>query len=361
MTNIQNYALLDGKIVFTHNFTKENKEYDFRHPLKGFDHVKMYLRTGDKNTWHFAKYPEFDGVPSYGVSEEHLAAQMYIVDYYRSIGYTADMEISTRTDEGKLRRADVLVVFPDGQEYVFEIQKSPITNDEIRYRTRDHQSMGRNVVWIAVNNSSLIKNDFCECTPIFMSYTCNVYTTMSGKINLFDDIDKFVYCDIGIYEAEDEYNKYLLHIEMVAFEIEMELQRTVTKRARINRIHINKIKKLFYYFDINFRSLNLFRDRRREDIRLRELRERESRERSILQAIKDDTDREINRQRSIIHKLLLHPVIQHVIGDAFIGKSISNQINYIIKYNIDLQKYLDKYETKRQNQKIEQPKITQWV
>ena len=25
MTNIQNYALLDGKNVFTHNFTKENK------------------------------------------------------------------------------------------------------------------------------------------------------------------------------------------------------------------------------------------------------------------------------------------------------------------------------------------------
>lgn len=361
MTNIQNYALLDGKIVFTHNFTKENKKYDFRHPVKGFYHVKMHLRTGDKNTWHFAKYPEFDGVPSYGVSEEHLAAQMYIVDYYRSIGYTADMEISTRTDEGKLRRADVLVIFPDDQKYVFEIQKSPITNDEIKERTRDHQSMRRNVVWIAVDKFNLIKNDLCWCTPVFHSHDRVIYDNRFDQIDLFDDIDKFVYCDINIYDAEKGYNSYLLKLRAGRFAAEMEQQRVVTERARINRIHVNKVKKLFYYFDINFRSLKLFRDRRRDDIRLRELRKQEAYERSVLQGIEDDAKRARDKERSIIRRLLFHPVIQRVIGDAFRGKSISNQINYIERYNIDLQKYLDKYETKKQNQKIEQPKLAVWV
>ncbi len=83
-------------------------------------------------------------------SLEHHLLKLELATALRAAGWHADLEI--RAQDGTWR-ADVLASSHDGvRRMAFEVQLSPITDDDIAERTARYQHEGIDVCWVSTND-----------------------------------------------------------------------------------------------------------------------------------------------------------------------------------------------------------------
>ena len=117
---------------------------------------QMMIKHGLIVVPHFAHYPDPARTCFYeSESMEHLMAKKALVlrlsgkgQRYQAIytGAKFDYEVTLK-ENGIVRRADILVTYPDGSREIHEIQLSPIATQDLQQRTADYLSMGATVFW----------------------------------------------------------------------------------------------------------------------------------------------------------------------------------------------------------------------
>lgn len=114
----------------------------------------VHAKVSARNLRHFAHDP---GRPAdcawLNESFEHHMLKLELVTRIRDVGWHAELEV--RADDGSWR-ADVLASAHDGsRRMAWEAQLSPITNDDIRERTRRYADEQIDVCWVSPAESSV--------------------------------------------------------------------------------------------------------------------------------------------------------------------------------------------------------------
>lgn len=116
--------------------------------------TSMHLKAGVFVMAHFAHAPGSQDCAQAGESMEHIHAKIQLAE---TLAKQAEYDGATIHKEFWLpevqRRADLLVVFPDGLREVHEIQLAAITPNELEQRTHDYEQAGIGSVgwWFGAN------------------------------------------------------------------------------------------------------------------------------------------------------------------------------------------------------------------
>lgn len=105
------------------------------------------LKRSIRGLQFFAHSPGFPGAKSQPESEEHRAAKLAVVKALRSAGYSAKVEQTGQSPDGKEWQADVLCTTA-GKTFAFEVQLSQQTLQEYRHRTRRYADAGIAAIWL---------------------------------------------------------------------------------------------------------------------------------------------------------------------------------------------------------------------
>lgn len=154
--------------------------------------VSSHFRGDSAIPSHFRHRAECDGAfETSPETPEHRAAKRYVRNLlkkeYESItdaGVELEMPIEMKW-RPKGRIADICVEFPFGLRYVYEIQLSSITLEEVISRTEDYERAGCIVYWI-FSSESIKQNieDWCyyhQEDVYIISFTENKRYTSSSK------------------------------------------------------------------------------------------------------------------------------------------------------------------------------------
>lgn len=112
---------------------------------------EMVLKAGDIITPHFAhkdKCP-YENYARTNESEEHIRAKAFLMKWLPfALRDMADVKVESEFPVHPVRRiADLIIESDTGWGFVFEVQLSAITVEEIRRRTNDYLRAGLNVLW----------------------------------------------------------------------------------------------------------------------------------------------------------------------------------------------------------------------
>lgn len=112
---------------------------------------EVILKKGSKVVHHFAHRPPMTCAYGAGETQAHMAAKMLLLEHFAAKGYQADVEYPIGE-----QRADVHVLSPKGASFVFEIQHSPISPEEIAKRTEGYYKSGSAVIWLPLIDMSAL-------------------------------------------------------------------------------------------------------------------------------------------------------------------------------------------------------------
>lgn len=103
----------------------------------------VFLRFGDSVCAHFSHYT--DSRCSYGSGESyaHMKLKLDLYTAYKACGIPVDVEV-----DFKQRRADVVILTPQRNMVVLELQRSAISREEISARAAFYSSVGAAQAWI---------------------------------------------------------------------------------------------------------------------------------------------------------------------------------------------------------------------
>lgn len=115
--------------------------------------ANLIVKQGSIVCWHFAHHSESRCEYGTGESMEHEAAKLHFYRTLKKSGRWAEVDIerTIKTPLG-IRRADVFARANSGQQFVFEIQCSPISQYDFSIRTKSYKSAGIRCIWLPHGN-----------------------------------------------------------------------------------------------------------------------------------------------------------------------------------------------------------------
>lgn len=221
----QTHTALDqeGKIVFAAALTKDDRGQ----PYYCVEcNQKKYYTHGNTMVHHFRNCSDSTCTCT-AESNLHKAIKQLIVDHFGS--NIVDEEYSSINITNKInRRADVIL--HTEIPVIFEIQVSPISQEEVRQRTRDWQSVGFEVVWIPTlsNPSEVFRFES------MIKFDNNNIDGFINNLNNYQDFYMDNSVDVSVKCSLDRFDDTIYH---TLLRVEMLIkQRLIDEERRKRRI-----------------------------------------------------------------------------------------------------------------------------
>lgn len=183
----------------------KDRNLDYRCPMCG---EKVILKKGKVKIAHFA-HEAHSACEASGETLEHLKAKAWIYQNAKKDRYVDIVEAECSRFEGI--RPDVAIKLKGSIWIGFEVQRSGISEDDIRRRNRIYAHHGILVLWIATESvyKNILKHAWKPKPEVRLSAQCRLFNTLHENLVTFsgDSLLGFSFQTISRLREEYEYGE----------------------------------------------------------------------------------------------------------------------------------------------------------